>query len=88
MKYFEAYDPYYALIKAETKKEALKIFTEYVAEDEGSLEDELKEVDQFYALLKFGRATGEEGNEVPFKEVLDSFSDNDIKLLLIDGSLL
>lgn len=88
MKYFEAHYPYYALIKDKTKEDAIKIFVEYVADDEGDLDDEINEVSRDYALIKFSRATGEDGEVVPIVEIIEEFNDEETSLLLIDGSLL
>ena len=88
MKYFEINDPYYALIKAENQAEAIKIYTEYVADDDGTLHEEIKEVDRDYALASFSRGGTEDGEEVPISEILEDFQSEVSAVLLIDPALL
>lgn len=52
MKYFEIYQPKYALIKAIDKGEAIKLYKQKYREDEG-LEQCLEEVKYDYALAKY-----------------------------------
>lgn len=40
VKFFEIHCPYYALIKAPDKDQAIKVYTEHVAEDDGTLHSE------------------------------------------------
>lgn len=85
MKYFEATSPYYSLIKAETYEKAKEIFVQHVA-DEDDLN--LKEVNRDYALVRFSKAPGEDGEEISIKETLDSFQSHEEKCLVIDGNLI
>lgn len=56
MKFYEVHDPYYALIKAKTKENAMTIYTDVVADDEeGELAENIKEVTGLYAAAKFSR---------------------------------
>lgn len=88
MKYFEVNEPYYALIKAPTKKRAMEIYTETVSEDDDrSLSEEMMEVNRDYALVKFSRVKGENGEVAPIIKVLETFNSNEAELLLVDGSL-
>jgi len=88
VKYFEVNEPYYALIKAPTKKRAMEIYTETISEDnDNNLSEEMMEVNRDYALVKFSRVKGENGVMVPIIKVLETFNNNEAELLLVDGSL-
>jgi hypothetical protein len=86
MKFFEIHYPYYALIKAKSINEAINLYVEFVADDD-ALEDEIKEVDRDYALAKYSRGTSEDGKDIPLKEVLEDFGNDDSMVLLIDSAL-
>lgn len=89
MKYFEIHDPYYALIKAADQEEAIKIYTEYVADDEdGTLHEEIEEVDRDYALIQFARSESEDRDFMPVPETLEKFRRDKSEVLLIDSGLL
>ncbi len=88
MKYFEIHEPYYALMQAKDKDEALKNYAKYVANDDGTLKDEIQEVDRDYALLMFSRAPGENKVLLPVSDVINEFVEQEHKVLLIDGSLI
>lgn len=90
-KYFEAHDPYYALIKAEDLGEAVQLYIANVAgdsEESQDVEEELKEVSRDYALVKLSRSPGEDRKPVSIKETLEDFNSEDSSILIIDGSLL
>ncbi|ALC80428.1 hypothetical protein [Bacillus gobiensis] len=86
MKYFEVLDPYYALLKAKDREDAKLQYNATVAD----LEDieEIKEVPEDYALVRFSQAPGENKKLVPPSEILKDFRDPKHSLLIIDGSLL
>jgi hypothetical protein len=88
MRYFEIHDPYYALIKAENQEEAIKIYADYVADDDGTLHEEIREVDRDYTLASFSRGGTEDGKEVPISEILKDFQSDGSAVLLIDLALL
>lgn len=88
MKFFEVSDPYYALIKANTKEKAMNLYTEEVADDDGELSEEMTEVGKVYAAIWQGRAPGEDKELMPFKQVLEEISNDEEMVLLIEGSLL
>jgi len=88
MKFYEAYYPYYALLKANNKEEAMQLYTECVADDDGSLHEEIEEVERDYALAMYSRAKTEDGKEVPISEILNDFQSSEAIVLLIDPSLL
>jgi hypothetical protein len=87
MKYFEVYDPYYALAKAHDKEEARKAYVKFVADDDGTLINEIEEVEHDYALLKFSRAKGKDGKLSDISEVLKEFKEHGAFPLLMDGAL-
>lgn len=88
MKYFEVFDPYYALINANNFEEALRVYVEYVSEDDGTLYEELREVDRDYALVKYSRGISEDGEQQSISELLSEFKNEAAGILLIDGSLI
>lgn len=85
LKYYEAHDPYYALIKATDTDEALEVYNKVVADGE---DIEFTEVSTNYALAKFSRVPGEDTNSVPLKDILEDFESEDSTILIIDGSLI
>ena len=88
MRFYEIHDPYYALIMARNEEEAMKIYTETVADDDGTLRDEIELVSRDYALLRISRAPGEDKELIEYKELLDSLNSNEPQLFIIDGSLI
>ncbi|MEW4192196.1 hypothetical protein Q0N41_00695 [Bacillus altitudinis] len=88
MKFFKVKDPYIALIKANTKKNAMKIYKEEIADDDGSLSKNMTEVTETYAAVRYSRVNGEDNNVIPVKEVLEHLTNEEEMLLVIDGSLL
>ncbi|MHC2450284.1 hypothetical protein ACUXP3_000882 [Bacillus altitudinis] len=89
MKFYEVHDPYYALIKAKTKENAMTIYTDVVADDEeGELAENIKEVTGLYAATKYSRCTGEDKELIPFKEVLEDLTSDGEMMLAVDGSLI
>ncbi|MES9726294.1 hypothetical protein ABWK34_18315 [Bacillus safensis] len=49
MKFYEVNEPYYALIKAKNDENAMTIYTDVVADDDGGLSEEITEVTEAYA---------------------------------------
>lgn len=88
MKYFEVCSPYYALMKTENVEKAKEKYIEHVSDDDGTLDDEIKEVGRDYALAKFSRAPGENRKLIPINEVIEDFHCAEYEVLIIDGSLL
>lgn len=85
MKFFESTSPYYSLIKAATFDKAKQIYIREIADEDDLI---LNEVTRDYALLRFGKAPGEDGEEISIKETLDSFNSHEEKCLVIDGNLI
>lgn len=88
MRFYEIHEPYYALIMAQNEDVAIKIYTENVAYDDGTLIDEIEEVSRDYALLRISRAPGEDKELIEYKELIDSLNSNEPQLFIIDGSLI
>lgn len=88
MKFFEIHSPYYALLKAETQEEAVTKYTECVADNDGTLHEEIREVDRDYALVKFASGGVEGGEKMTVKEMLKVFNENLNDVLCIDSALL
>ncbi|WP_431811407.1 hypothetical protein [Lysinibacillus sp. FW12] len=86
MKFFDFYNPYIALIKAENEEQAKEKYVEWVAEDKGDLE--FDEIDRDYAIVKFSQAKSEDGELVPVNEILEQLQSDQPELLVIDGSLI
>ncbi|WP_156060340.1 hypothetical protein [Bacillus altitudinis] len=88
MKFYEVNEPYYALLKAKNDENAMTIYTDVVADDDGGLSEEITEVTEAYATIIYSRVNGEDNNVIPVKEVLDHLTNEEEMVLVIDGSLL
>ncbi|MEK4791148.1 hypothetical protein [Bacillus sp. FSL K6-2971] len=88
MKFYEVNEPYYALIKAKNDENAMTIYTDVVADDNGGLSEEITEVTEAYAAIIYSRVNGEDNNVIPVKEVLEHLTNEEEMVLIIDGSLL
>lgn len=88
MKFYEVNEPYYALIKAKNDENAMTIYTDVVADDDGGLSEEITEVTEAYAAIIYSRVNGEDNNVIPVKEVLEHLTNEEEMVLIIDGSLL
>lgn len=88
MKFYEVNEPYYALIKAKDDENAMTIYTDVVADDDGGLSEEITEVTEAYAAIIYSRVNGEDNNVIPVKEVLEHLTNEEEMVLIIDGSLI
>ncbi|WP_152425489.1 hypothetical protein [Bacillus subtilis] len=89
--YFEVSEPYYALIKADSGEEAEKLYNEFVADTddyEDFQDDEIREVERDYALIMFSRTKDEDGKLVSYTRISEDFTNPEIEVLIMDGSLL
>jgi len=89
MKFYEINDPYYALLKAEDKAEAEKIYIENVADtdDYDNFQDEeINEVSRDYALSEYKRVMKKYG-ETDHHLIMETFNVPAGEMLLWDGSL-
>lgn len=87
MKFFEIHYPYYALIKAENEEKAIEEYTKYIADDDGTLKDEIKEVDRDYALALFSIVKDKFDEHEPITKIIDEFRKAENDILLVDGTL-
>ncbi|MCY8517918.1 hypothetical protein [Bacillus atrophaeus] len=88
--FFEITEPYYALIKADSGEEAEKIYNENVSDtdDYEDFQEEIREVNELYALLRFSRVLDEDGTLMEISEVMREFSKDESEIIIWDGSLL
>lgn len=89
MKFYEINDPYYALLKAEDKAEAEKIYIENVADTDdydNFQEEEINEVSRDYALSEYKRVMKKYG-ETDHHLIMETFNVPAGEMLLWDGSL-
>ncbi|MGD6977773.1 hypothetical protein [Bacillus altitudinis] len=87
MKFFKVRDPYYALIKANTKENAIKLYLDEVAADEGDLY--MKEVSAINAAVTYGVLLAETDDaEITKVEMIENLEDEEERVLLMDGGLL
>ena len=85
MKYFEVVIPYYALLKAEDKEQALIEYNASVA----YLEDinDIHEVQEDYALVRFSQVPSEDKKLLAPKTVLEEFNEANRCVLVWDLAL-
>ncbi|AJA41391.1 hypothetical protein AXJ14_gp072 [Geobacillus virus E3] len=89
MKFYEVHYPYYALLKANDKEEARQLYIKDVADDDGSLYEEIKEVDRDYALALYGRFSKDEnGKFIPIPNVIEDVKNDKSMTLLVDACLI
>ena len=89
MKYYIVDEPYFALIKADDKSEAVELYEKYVADDEdGSLVGSLEEISRDKALALVSRCLTEDGELRDVEDVIRYIEDSKSSVLLIDGNLL
>lgn len=85
MKFFAVNEPYYALIKAKDKEDAMNEYIKTIAEEEKEiLRNTMKEVSRDYALVCFSKVQTEDN---PTK-LLELFNNEDFPILIIDEALL
>ncbi|MBW8279951.1 MULTISPECIES: hypothetical protein [Bacillus amyloliquefaciens group] len=89
MKFFEVSDPYYALIKANTKEKAMKLYTEEVADDdEENLSKEMYEVSLDHAVKAYIHRTGFEQGFFFKDEITNNLKGREEGIVVMDGHLL
>ncbi|WP_342498205.1 hypothetical protein [Bacillus sp. FSL M8-0350] len=89
MKFFKVTKPYYALIKAQSKENALKLYTDDVADDEGGrLAEDMYEIDELEAGKLHGKTIDESGKKLTVNEVIEDLASVEEMVLSQDGSLL
>lgn len=86
MNYYETKYPYYALIPAKSKEGAIEIYTDEICEDDDNcLKEEMKEISQLRAFIKFADVMEKECIYDTIGVTIDDFYNAHI--LLIDGAL-
>ncbi|XBW80072.1 hypothetical protein ABRD05_16165 [Bacillus velezensis] len=89
MKFFEVSDPYYALIKANAKEKAMKLYTEEVADDdEENLSKEMYEVSLGHAVKAYIHRTGFEQGFCFKDEITNNLKGREEGIVVMDGHLL
>ncbi|PAK34028.1 hypothetical protein [Bacillus safensis] len=87
MKFYEVHDPYYALIKAKNEENAMTIYTDTVADDDGSLSEEITEVTEIYAAIRHSRTVDADERILSIEKVLEDITNGEEKLLGMDTSV-
>lgn len=88
-KYYEIHIPYYAMIKANTPEDAVRVYTESVADHEGTLLDKLQEVTEATAAQLLGRVYANEEKPVTAAALLVEIrSEPCPNVILVDRELL
>src|SRR5690625_278882 len=91
MNYYELLDPYYALVKAKNKEEAVGKYIEVVAGEEsdiGALLEECKLVPEYYASARLAQSKSENGKLIDLEEVVEAFKRYKTEIMLVDSSVL
>lgn len=88
MNYYEFKEPYYALIKATDRYEAIDRFMSDVAEIDWDDRINFAGVDRDDALVTYARGLSENKDVIPTSEILYNFNNDESMTLLIDGYLL
>lgn len=85
VRYFEIKEPYYALVKASSKEEAIAIYVKEtrIRDNEMLLRQvEAKEVSYDYALALYSLLAVKKGNQLLVNQVLEWFRRDEVKLLV------
>lgn len=89
MRFFEAIEPYYTLLKAKNPENAKEIYTEAIKEITPITTEELlemKEVPVEYASIAFSRSLNEK--EIPLEMIVQKLTSRTETVLTIDGCLI
>ncbi|MBP1044567.1 hypothetical protein I6N95_26505 [Vagococcus sp. BWB3-3] len=84
---------YYALVKAQSKEQAIEEYCKQVSsieteDDKEDIEQNLTELSLKQAILEMKKFTGEDGGIVSSEEILDQIADDELSILAVDSSLL
>lgn len=88
MKYFEIVAPYYALIAADDREKAASVYVETLADDDGTLRDNTKEVGHLYALAAYCKNVGRNQPYITVEKAIKNFENRKNDILLTDGDLI
>lgn len=87
MKYYEIHEPYYALLAADNEKKATEVYVKTVADDDGTLRDNIKEVGHLYALAAYCKSVGYNQPYITAEKAIKAFENRKNDILLTDGNL-
>ncbi|GLF91073.1 hypothetical protein Saga11_23320 [Bacillus safensis] len=87
MKFYEVHDPYYALIKAKNEENAMTIYTDTVADDDGGLMEEITEVTETYAAIRHSRTVDADERILSIEKVIEDITNEEEMLLGMDTSV-
>ncbi|MCM3425531.1 hypothetical protein [Bacillus paralicheniformis] len=87
MKYYEIHEPSYALLAAEDEKKAAEVYVKWVADDDGTLKYNIKEVSRQYALGLVGDSVFQSKPELSVAEFVRDFDDRENTYLLFSRGL-
>lgn len=88
MKFYEVHNPFYALIMAKSKKDAIAQYTKTIAADEdNTLKKEMKEVNRDYAVAVYSRGLSEDDKNIPIEYLVEDIQSNRQMTLLLDRTL-
>ncbi|MED2978218.1 hypothetical protein P4284_16140 [Bacillus swezeyi] len=87
MKYFEIHEPHYALLAADDEKKAAEVYVKWVADDDGTLKYNIKEVSRQYALGLVGDSFFQTKPELSVAEFVRDFDDRENTYLLFSRGL-
>ncbi|MGX1449971.1 hypothetical protein ACUXOD_003779 [Bacillus sp. 153480037-1] len=88
MKFFEVNEPYRALIKAKSKPRGMQLYTETVANDDGTLDANMKKVSSIYAAVWYSRMCLEKEDQLrPIDQVIKDLSNDEEFILDYDSNL-
>lgn len=87
MKYYEIHEPYYALLAADNEKKATEVYVKWVADDDGTLKYNIKEVSRQYALGLVGDSVFQSKPELSVAEFVRDFDDRENTYLLFSRGL-
>ncbi|QNP18257.1 hypothetical protein H9S87_18970 (plasmid) [Bacillus pumilus] len=82
MNFYEVNEPYRALIKAKSKPRGMQLYTETVANDDGTLDANMKEVSSIYAAVWYSRMCLKKEDQLrPMDQVIKDLT-NDVSYVL------
>lgn len=87
MKFYETYEPYYALIKARNIKKATEIYIDTVADDDGKLIENMTEVTEAYAAIRHSRTVDADERILSIEKVIEDITNDEEMLLGMDTSV-
>lgn len=88
LKHFLVTEPYFALVRARDKSEAIALYVADVADDiDGEVEDNIEEIDKTHALILFSRSLQGSWKKWTPEIILGEFEESVSTVLAIDSML-